>query len=76
LKGICTLQLKSPAQSSLENNGDVIMATSKFGKGTVFAVGDPWIYNEYVVNDRLNDTYQNKQAAIELTNWLLKQIPR
>jgi unsaturated rhamnogalacturonyl hydrolase len=52
------------------------MATSKFGKGTVFAVGDPWIYNEYVVNDRLNATYQNKQAAIELTNWLLKQIPR
>jgi hypothetical protein len=28
------------------------------------------------VNDRLNATYQNKQAAIELTNWLLKQIPR
>jgi unsaturated rhamnogalacturonyl hydrolase len=76
LKGICTLQLKSPAQAALENNGDVIMATSKFGKGTVFAVGDPWIYNEYVVNDRLNPTYQNKQAAIELTNWLLKQIPR
>ena len=51
------------------------MAISKFGKGTVFAVGDPWIYNEYVVNDRLNPNYQNKQAAIELTDWLLKQIP-
>lgn len=75
LKGICTIQLKNPAQSCLENNGDVIMAISKFGKGTVFAVGDPWIYNEYVVNDRLNPNYQNKQAAIELTDWLLKQIP-
>ena len=76
LKGICTLELKSPAQVCLENNGDIIMATSKYGKGTVFAVGDPWIYNEYVVNDRLNPSYQNKQAAIELTEWLLKQIPK
>lgn len=75
LKGICTLQLKSPAQVCLENSGDIIMATSKYGKGTVFAVGDPWIYNEYVVNDRLNPSYQNKQAALELTDWLLKQIP-
>jgi hypothetical protein len=75
LKGICTLELKSPAQTCIENNGDIIMATSKFGKGMVFAVGDPWIYNEYVVNDRLNNDFQNKQAAIELTDWLLKQVP-
>lgn len=76
LKGICTLTLNGPAKASLSDNGDIIMATSKFGQGTVFAVGDPWIYNEYVVNDRLDPTYQNKQAAIELTDWLLNQVPK
>lgn len=76
LKGICTLELKSPAQACIVNNGDVIMATSKFGKGMVFAVGDPWIYNEYVVNDRLNNDFQNKQAAIELTDWLIKHATK
>jgi len=49
---------------------------SKYGKGSVFAVGDPWIYNEYIVNIRLSPLYQNEQAANELTEWLLKQIPK
>jgi unsaturated rhamnogalacturonyl hydrolase len=51
------------------------MATAKYGKGTVFAIGDPWIYNEYIVNDRLNASFQNGTAAIELTEWLIAQIP-
>ena len=76
LKGISTIQIHQPAKSCLENNRDIIMAISKYGKGSVFAVGDPWIYNEYIVNDRLNPSYQNEQAAKELTDWLIKQIPK
>lgn len=59
----------------LEDNSDIIMANTKFGKGTVFAIGVSWIYNEYIVNDRLNASFQNGTAAIELTEWLIAQIP-
>jgi unsaturated rhamnogalacturonyl hydrolase len=47
MKDTCTLTVKSPAASVLEDRGDILMATAKYGKGAVFAVTDPWIYNEY-----------------------------
>lgn len=75
LKGICTIALQPNARAVLEDKGDVIMATARYGKGTVFAVTDPWIYNEYIVNDRLNPDFQNAIAAGEFSNWLLQQIP-
>ena len=49
------------------------MATAKVGKGTVFAVGDPWLYNEYVDGRRLPDQYENFKAATDLVNWLISQ---
>jgi unsaturated rhamnogalacturonyl hydrolase len=49
LKGITTIEIKTPAKMVLEDNSDIIMANTKFGKGTVFAIGNPWIYNEYIV---------------------------
>jgi unsaturated rhamnogalacturonyl hydrolase len=57
----------------LEEGGDVIMATAKVGKGTVFVLGDPWIYNEYLNGKRLPLQYENFKAAKNLTEWLLKQ---
>ena len=55
MKEIMTLTVKDPAKPLLvadnEQKGqgkDVIMATAKVGKGFVFAVGDPWVYNEYI----------------------------
>jgi unsaturated rhamnogalacturonyl hydrolase len=48
IKQLCTQQLKKPAISVYSENGEVIMSVSKVGKGTVFAVGDPWFYNEYL----------------------------
>jgi unsaturated rhamnogalacturonyl hydrolase len=75
LKGISTIEVQSPAKMEVEDKGDIIMASAKYGKGTVFAIGDPWIYNEYIVNYRLNDTFQNGIAAIEFTDWLIAQIP-
>jgi unsaturated rhamnogalacturonyl hydrolase len=73
LKEISTLNLKSPAKSVLNHNGDVAMAISKFGKGTVFAVGDPWLYNEYTDGRKLPSSFQNLTAAQELMSWLLKK---
>ena len=49
------------------------MATTKFGKGNVFAIGDPWIYNEYIDGRKLPAEYQNYKAATALVRWLIKQ---
>jgi hypothetical protein len=51
------------------------MAVAKYGKGTVFAVGDPWLYNEYVDGTRIPKEYENYNGAVELVNWLKRQIP-
>jgi unsaturated rhamnogalacturonyl hydrolase len=73
IKGISTLKVSSPAKPALVSGKNVIIATSKVGKGTVFAVGDPWLYNEYVDGRRLPLQYQNFKAAQDLTTWLLAQ---
>ncbi|OAQ37913.1 glucuronyl hydrolase [Pedobacter psychrophilus] len=75
LKEISTLDLTTPARAVVQNKGDVIMASAKLGKGTVFAVGDPWLYNEYTDGRKLPNTFQNLTAAKELMYWLLKQVP-
>lgn len=71
LKEISTLKLSSPALPLFQNGDDIIMATSKSGNGFVFAVGDPWIYNEYIDHRRLPAEYQNYEAAENLFSWLL-----
>ena len=73
LKEISTIQLKAPASALISQDGDVIFATAKYGKGTVFSVGDPWIYNEYLDGRKIPAEYENFTAANELVQWLLKQ---
>jgi len=75
MKDVCSIGLKYPAKAALKNsNGAVIIATAKYGKGTVFAVGDPWLYNEYT-NGRLPADFENDKAANDLVGWLIKQVP-
>ncbi|HEY0051070.1 MAG TPA: glycoside hydrolase family 88 protein, partial [Pyrinomonadaceae bacterium] len=71
LKELSTLSVSTPAGAILEANGDKIMAAAKYGKGTVFAVGDPWLYNEYVDGRKLPAEYENLKAANDLSAWLL-----
>ena len=60
--------------TALLKKGDyVVMATAKSGKGTVFAIGDPWIYNEYLDGRKLPAEYKNYNAATDLVQWLIKQ---
>jgi unsaturated rhamnogalacturonyl hydrolase len=73
LKEISTLALTPPAKPLLQDKGDVIMAVAKFGKGTVFAVGDPWLYNEYVDGRKLPAEFDNYKAARDLARWLAQQ---
>jgi len=67
--------LKPPAQAVFTEGGDNLMAVAKFGKGTVFAVGDPWLYNEYTDGRKLPPEYDNYKAANDLALWLLQQTP-
>jgi unsaturated rhamnogalacturonyl hydrolase len=76
LKEISVIEVKAPAKALITQDGDVIMATAKFGKGTVFAVGDPWIYNEYLDGRKIPAEYENFSAANELVQWALKQVKK
>lgn len=71
MKEISTLKISSPAKPLLEHNDAVIMATARFGKGSVFVVGDPWLYNEYTDGRKLPAEYENLKAGRDLAHWLL-----
>ena len=52
------------------------MAMAKYGTGTVFAVADPWVYNEYTDGQHLPLEYDNLAGAAELVHWLVNQVQR
>jgi unsaturated rhamnogalacturonyl hydrolase len=72
IKELSVLALQAPAQPLVTNNGKVIMATATLGKGRVFALGDPWLYNEYTDGRKIPAVYENFQAGKDLGRWLLK----
>ncbi|SFQ40899.1 glycoside hydrolase family 88/105 protein [Hymenobacter arizonensis] len=71
VKELAVLSAQAPAQPLVTDGGKVIMATAKLGKGRVFVLGDPWLYNEYVDGRKIPAEYQNFQAGKDLANWLL-----
>ncbi|MFL5808438.1 MAG: DUF4350 domain-containing protein [Flavisolibacter sp.] len=73
LKEVSTLQVQSPATTILSKDGKNIMAIAKYGRGTVFAVGDPWIYNEYIDNHILSADFENGKGADDLVRWIAAQ---
>lgn len=76
LKEISTLKLSGTAKSVYSDKGDVIMAVAKVGKGTVFAVGDPWLYDEYTDGRKLPADFDNFKAAEDLVKWLIQQTKK
>lgn len=72
MKGIASLTLTPPAFAILTENGTAFIAESRVGKGLVLAIVDPWIYNEYIDHDRLTKDFENRQAAENLTKYLIK----
>lgn len=73
IKELSTLTLSPPAIPVLQHNGDAVMAISRYGKGMVFALGDPWIYNEYLDGRKLPADFDNYPAAVSWVKWLLTQ---
>jgi unsaturated rhamnogalacturonyl hydrolase len=76
MKEISTLKITGKAQTILTLNNEPIIATVKHGKGTVFILSDPWLYNEYVDGRKMNGLFQNFTAAKELSAWLLNQAKK
>ena len=76
MKDVCTISVKPPAVALLTDRGDILMAMAKYGKGTVFANVDPWLYNEYTDGRILPSTYDNYAAGKEFVRWILAQVPR
>jgi unsaturated rhamnogalacturonyl hydrolase len=71
IKEVSTLSLSGKAKAVVTANGDNIMAIAKHGRGSVFVIGDPWLYNEYVDGRRLPAEYENFKAAKDLSRWAL-----
>jgi unsaturated rhamnogalacturonyl hydrolase len=76
MKDVCSIRVMAPAVSVLSENGDTWMAVARYGKGTVYANVDPWLYNEYADGRKLPAEYDNYAGGAELVRWLLQQIPR
>lgn len=73
IKEVASLSLSGNSKPLVTSNGANIMAVSKRGKGSVFVIGDPWLYNEYVDGRRLPSDLQNYKAAEDLARWLIGQ---
>lgn len=71
MKEISTITVNEPQNKILskENNGVVVF--KRFGQGGVLAIGDPWLYNEYIDNRRLTRDFKNYTAAQNLVTWIL-----
>ncbi len=63
---VAPLKVIVPAKVILEHQGTPIMALADVGKGQVFALGDPWVYNEYI------DHKDNRKVAANLFQLLLR----
>lgn len=64
---VAPLRLTGAAKPVLVDQGTNIMALAQSGQGLVFAVGDPWIYNEYI------DHKDNRQVATNVVRLLLNR---
>lgn len=73
IKELSTLRVSGAARPVFSDSGNTILAVARIGKGTVFAVGDPWFYNEYIDGRKLPADFQNYNAADDVARWLLRE---
>jgi unsaturated rhamnogalacturonyl hydrolase len=64
---VAPLRLTLPAQSMMKVDGTDIMALARVGSGMVFALGDPWLYDEYIERD------DNVKIATNLFTLLMQE---
>lgn len=64
---IAPLKVSSDVEVILADKGTPVMALAHVGKGRVFALGDPWAYNEYI------DRKDNRRIVTNLFRMLMKK---
>ncbi len=76
IKNAASIAIQHTATPVLKTkDGKNAIVSTKYGKGIVLAVGDPWLYNEYT-NGRLPARFENDKAADDLTQWLLEKTKK
>ena len=75
IKEYASQTITKPATAACTDGKTVVMSVAKVGKGTVFAVGDPWFYNEYFDGRKLPAPLENYKAGEDLVKWAIKNIP-
>jgi unsaturated rhamnogalacturonyl hydrolase len=73
IKELSTLQVKAPAKTILTKEGKNIIAVAQYGKGSVFIIGDPWLYNEYTDGRKLTPDFDNYKAMQDIARWAIDQ---
>lgn len=73
MKEVAPIKVSKNAKSVLKDGPDIFIAETIFGKGYVLAVGDPWLYNEYIDHAMLPESFENLKAANNLVDLLLKK---
>ena len=73
MKDTCGISVQPPAKAVLKDKEGIVIAQAKYGRGSVVAVVDPWLYNEYTDGHRLPAEYDNFAAGKEFAGWLLQQ---
>jgi len=76
VKDVCTISVHGPAKAILIGQRRYSHGHGKIRKGTVYAMVDPWLYNEYTDGRKLPPAYDNFAAGNELVRWVLEQVPR
>ena len=65
---VAPLEVKNPAAKVLLAEGNTpLMVLVSHGKGAVFALGDPWLYNEYIGSS------DNRRLGLDLFRTLLQE---
>ena len=75
MKDTCNISVQAPALTAFQDNEGILMATAKYGKGTVFATVDPWLYNEYTDGRKLPASFDNFAGGKELVRWIIAKVP-
>jgi rhamnogalacturonyl hydrolase YesR len=72
MKDTSTITPTGPAKALVTDHGDVMIAVSHLGKGTVLAVVDPWFYNEYADGRKMRQ-YNGFEAAEYVAAWAIHE---
>jgi hypothetical protein len=74
MKEVSSIHVNGNARKVLSDGDNTFVAECAFGKGFVLAVGDPWLYNEYIDHKVLPGDFENMKAAGNLVDYLIGKV--